>query len=100
MLRHVVLFKYKPEADEAARAAVAQAFVALKGEIAFLRALEWGRNESPEGLDKGYTHCFVLSFDSAADRDAYLPHPAHQRFVAFVQPWLAEVLVFDYATQA
>ena len=59
--------------------------------------LEWGPAASPEGLDKGYTHAFFVSFASAADRDAYLPHPEHLAFVERLKPWLADALVLDYA---
>ena len=36
---------------------------------------EWGTNISPENLDQGFTHCFLVTFNNAKDRDAYLPHP-------------------------
>ena len=51
------------------------------------------RNE----LDQGFTHCFCLTFGSEADRDAYLPHPAHAAFGAqYVRPSVEGVFVFDY----
>ena len=38
-----------------------------------------------------------LTFGSEADRDAYLPHPAHTNFGAtFVRPCVDGVFVFDY----
>jgi ABC-type glycerol-3-phosphate transport system permease component len=48
---------------------------------------------SPEGIAHGYTHCFLLTFASATDRDAF---PAHQAFVASLQPVLEQALVIDY----
>lgn len=100
MLRHLVLLKFKPEATTAQVGDVVQAFVALPAQVSAVKALEWGTDVSPEGLGKGFTHSFLLSFADAAGRDAYLPHPAHQAFVARLQPVLADVLVIDYETHA
>jgi hypothetical protein len=99
MLRHVVLLKFKEEAAPEKRDELATAFVGLETMISLVRSIEWGLNASPEGLDKGFTHCFVLTFDSAADRDAYLPHPAHRAFVRELEPWLEDVLVVDYSVR-
>lgn len=95
-IRHLVLLRFSEAADAERRAALCADFAALRASIAQVRDLEWGPNTSPEGLDKGYTHAFVVSFATAADRDAYLPHPAHQAFVARLKPWLADALVIDY----
>ena len=96
MIRHLVLLRFSDATTDAKRAELAADFAALGSKIAEVRALEWGVNVSPEGLDKGFTHGFVVSFANAADRDAYLPHPAHQAFVERLKPWLADVLVLDY----
>ena len=97
MIRHLVVLKFSDEASPARRSELARAFAELPSRIAFVRSLEWGVNASPEGLDKGFTHCFMVDFDDAAGRDAYLSHPAHLAFVAELKPWLADVLVVDYA---
>jgi len=99
MIRHLVLLRFTAEASERTRAAISDDFAALPGRIPLVRALERGVNTSPEGLDRGYTHAFLLSFDTEADRDAYLPHPEHQAFVSRLKPWLADVLVIDYETE-
>ncbi|MDE1948152.1 MAG: Dabb family protein [Burkholderiales bacterium] len=97
MIKHLVLLRFTDAADAARRAAIAVDFASLRERIALVRDLEWGPNASPEGLDKGFTHVFVLGFANAADRDAYLPHPEHLAFVERLKPWLADVLVVDYA---
>ncbi len=39
-----------------------------------------------------------MTFTDAAARDAYLPHPEHQRVVAeMLAPIVADVLAFDLA---
>jgi hypothetical protein len=95
-LMHVVSLKFKPTATPAQIQAVDQAFVALKQKIPGIQKLTWGTNVSPEKLDKGFTHCFVLTFKSAADRDAYLVHPDHKAFGAMLSPVLEDVMVIDF----
>lgn len=96
LLRHAVLFSFKEESGPEDIAKVAAAFAALPGKIPAIMDFEWGTNNSPEGLDRGFTHMFLLTFASEADRDAYLPHPDHQAFGEVLGPHLKDVLVLDY----
>lgn len=96
VLRHVVLFKYKPEVTAAQLDEINRAFQDLKNQIPEVRDFERGINNSPEGLDKGFTHGYLISFSSEEDRAAYLPHPAHKKFVELLGGKLEEPLVFDY----
>ena len=100
MLRHLVLLRFKSTASRADIAAIETAFGALRALVPGVDGLEWGTDTSPEGLAKGFTHAFMLSFAGAAQRDAYLPHPAHQAFVAQLKPVLDDVLVLDYEVTA
>ena len=95
-LRHLVLLRFVNDTPPAERAGIETAFEALAAQIGGISAFEWGIDASPEGLSKGFTHAFLLTFTDAAARDAYLPHPAHQAFVARLKPFLADVLVLDY----
>ena len=95
-LRHVVLFKFKESSTAEDIKNVETAFAALPSKIPEIVNFEWGTNNSPEGLEKGFTHCFFLTFKSEADRDAYLPHPDHKAFGDVVSPHLEDVLVVDY----
>jgi len=99
-LRHVVLFKFRDDASLDAVNAVVADFGKLPAAIPGIAAYEWGTNVSPEGLNNGFTHCFTLSFASDAERDAYLVHPAHERFVGTLGSCLERSLVVDYWTQA
>lgn len=99
LLRHVVLFQFQEEATPAQVDEVVQAFGQLPGKIKEIHSYEWGVNNSPEGLNKGLTHCFLVTFKSEADRAAYLPHPAHQEFVKLLKPILKDVTVVDYWTK-
>ena len=99
-LQHIVLFKFKPEATPAKVKEIVTAFEALPSKIKEIKGFKWGTNNSPEKLDKGLTHAFILTFDNAKDRDTYLPHPAHKEFGKLVGAWLADVTVVDFTNQA
>src|SRR6478735_2650603 len=96
VLRHVVLFGFKESATRSHIQGVEQAFAALPPEIAEIKGFEWGTDVSVEHLADGYTHCFLVTFESLPDRDTYLVHPAHRAFVAGIQPHVAKALVIDY----
>lgn len=95
-LRHVVLFAFRNTATADEVDAVVGDFGRLQEAIPGITAYEWGTNVSPEGLNDGFTHCFTLTFARAEDRDAYLSHPAHQRFVGTLGACLERSLVVDY----
>lgn len=99
LLRHVVLFKFKEGTAASDIAKVEDAFSALPAKISQIVGYEWGLNNSPEGLEKGFTHCFFLTFKSEEDRAAYLPHPDHKAFGDVLGPHLDDVLVLDYWTK-
>ncbi len=96
LLRHVVLFKFKPTVNDSILNNIENSFSELQTKIPEIIDFEWGTNNSPEGLDKGFTHCFFVSFKNEEARATYLPHPAHQEFVAMVGPFVEDVTVIDY----
>lgn len=95
-LQHVVCFKFKSTATPQDIGKVEQAFQALQQKIPQIVALEWGTNVSKEHRDKGLTHCFIVTFKSEKDRDAYLEHPDHKAFGKVVGPVLEDVFVVDF----
>ncbi len=96
LLRHVVMFKFKDSVSKEKIETVEKAFVDLKESLPLIHSLEWGTNVSPEGINEGFTHCFLLTFTSETDRDAYLPHPAHIAFGDVLKPVIDKVMVIDY----
>ncbi len=98
--RHVVLFKFKDTASAETVAAIEDAFRAFCATLPFVTDFEWGLNSSPEGLDEGFTHCFIVTFANSAGRDAYLPHPAHRAFISrWLDPNLEKACVVDFAAR-
>jgi len=96
MLRHIVMFKFKDSSSKEEVQKVVDAFRSLKTSIPQVAAFEYGTDNSPEGLADGFTHCFLVTFKSEADREVYLPHPKHKEFVEVLKPHLDKVQVFDY----
>ena len=95
-LRHFVCFKYKAAVSKKKIAEVVKAFVGLEKKIKEIKAFEKGLNNSLEGLNKGFKHCYMITFDSEKGRDVYLEHPDHKKFVELVGPVLEDVFVVDY----
>lgn len=99
MLRHVVLFNWKPETPPEKVREIEEAFCALPAKIPEIIAFEWGTDVSVQGFSRGFTHCFVVTLASEADRDTYLPHPDHADFIALSRPHVEQLLVLDYHAQ-
>jgi hypothetical protein len=95
-LKHAVFFKFKDDASPEDIHKIEKAFAELPSKIDAIKAFEWGINNSPEKHDDGFTHCFMVTFDSEAGRDAYLPHPEHKAFVEVLMPVLDKVRVLDF----
>jgi len=98
-LYHVVSIKFKDGAAADQIKAVENAFAALKTKIPGITSLNWGTNVSPEQKNKGFTHCFVLTFAAEKDRDTYLTHPDHKAFGKLLGPIVGDVMVIDFWSQ-
>jgi hypothetical protein len=100
-VRHILLLRLRPDAGAEQVAALAAALRDLAGAIEGIVGFEYGANNSPEGKDRGMTHVIMLTFASAAARDAYLPHPAHRQAAARIGELgiIEELLVIDYTPQ-
>ena len=84
-VRHVVVFKYKEGATDAQIKEITDAFRALKDKIPGIIGFEHGVNNSPEGLNQGFTHVYLMTFENEEARDVYLPHPEHDAFGALLK---------------
>jgi len=98
MIKHIVMWTLKDEAEGVGKAANAQKMkqllTALKPLIPVLRELEVGTD-----VFAATPACDVIlytAFDTRADLDAYQVHPEHHRVVAFVKQVAASRSVIDY----
>lgn len=95
-LRHVVGFKFKKDANpEKIKEAIAS-FVDLKNKIPEISKLEWGLNNSTEGLSKGFDYGFTITFNDQHAREIYVFHKAHLKAGKKIVPLLEDVFVMDY----
>ncbi len=99
-VKHIAFFQFKDTCTAEDIADVWRIMEDLPRKIPGILNLSWGVNTSTEGLSEGFTHSFVMLFENAAARDAYLPHPAHQEAVGLVVPRLERVVVCDHECDA
>jgi hypothetical protein len=95
-VKHIAFFQFKPTCTSEEIAEVWRIIEDLPRQIPGILDLTWGPNNSTEGLSEGFDYSFVMLFESAAARDAYLPHPIHQEAARRVVPRLDRVIVCDH----
>jgi hypothetical protein len=96
VLRHIVMYQFKPEVTQAQLQEVIAAFAGLPKRIDTIIGFEHGPNVSKEGKSEGFTHVFIVTFKSEKDLADYISHPAHADYVKVVQGRREKVVVFDY----
>jgi hypothetical protein len=101
-VKHIVIFKFTESTTQAQIDAFTQEFTSLKSRIPEIMTFDYGVNTSPENLNHGYNHIYLLTFANNAARDAYLIHPEHVKFTEYVGETgiVQEVFVFDYLPKA
>jgi hypothetical protein len=95
-VKHIALVKFKPGTTTDQVDQVFNDLLDITETIPGIEDYVGGPNNSPEGKAKGYTHAFIITFADAAARDAYLPHPDHERFRAAALPHVEDVIVVDF----
>ena len=100
-IRHFIAVQFKAGTTEAQIQQVTDAFRELQEKIPGITSFEHGVNDSPENLNRGFTHVYLLTFENADARDEYLPHPEHKKFGEMVKQLdvLESLFVIDYAAQ-
>lgn len=94
-IQHIVLVKFP--AHKAHRMAdLASALEGLRKKMPGFLAIQGGAYSSPEGLNQGYTHGFIMTFADAAARDHYLTDPDHEKLKQAFLPDLEGVVAFDF----
>ncbi len=95
-LKHIVALKFNETATSEQIDEVVRLIRQFPQEIPVVQSVEGGKNVSFEGQDKGFTHCFTITFLNQAGLKTYLPHEFHMAMVEKVKPLLADVFVIDY----
>ncbi len=90
MIKHIVIWKMKPEVTAEQKMEMKTRLEALAGKIPELLKIE-------VGIDAGSgTMSLYSEFNSEDDLIAYQMHPDHQAVVSFVKPFVAARSVCDY----
>jgi hypothetical protein len=100
MMTHVVLLKIQKDAPADDIQVMFTALGGLKNKISGILSFTGGPYSSPEGLNRGFTHGFVMKFSNAAARDIYLDHPEHVKVkelvLGLLDGGLDGVVAFDF----
>jgi len=113
IIRHIMLFHYRPEVSDAQRTAMLQRLMstkdtALRNGIPYIVEIIAGEQNSHEGLGQSFDQVFIIKFSSEGDRNYYVGSafssdpkfhdPVYQEFKKMIKPLLVEkgILVFDF----
>jgi hypothetical protein len=101
MISHIVLLSFKSEFSETEIKIKLDHLKNLMNIIPEIKSFTCGANNSPENLNKGFTHGFTMTFENSKDRDIYLRHKDHRKIAEeIIVPALKEginsAIVFDY----
>jgi hypothetical protein len=102
MVTHMVLLRIRKDVPQTKVDEVLGELAGLRGKVPGIVGFSCGKYSSPEGLHRGFTHGFCMTFADAAARDAYLPHPEHEKVkqsvLAVLDGGLDGVIAFDYVS--
>ncbi len=96
MTRHIGMFEFKEGTTQNQIDECFTALTGMIGKIPGLLGMEHGPYDSSEGLNDGFTHGFIMTFESPEAREEYLPHPVHEAVKDIVVPRLERLVVFDF----
>jgi hypothetical protein len=96
LLRHLVLAKFKDDAPPGKVQAIEARMRSLESSIPEIAGFECGTSAGGRGMDQGFTHANLFSFESFEALEAYRVHPAHQAFLAEAGPFIDKLLILDY----
>lgn len=99
MIRHIVLTKFKPEVSEATIKGIYDGLAAVTDKLPGAANFTGGRSESPEQIERGYMHGFVIDFDSWDALQTYTDDEDHKalggQLVANAMGGIDGILVLD-----
>ena len=100
MIVHMVLLRIRKDVAPKDVERIFTELAGLQRKIPGLLTFSGGKYSSPEGMQKGFTHGFCMTFKDAASRDVYLPHLEHEKVkkivFAALDGGLDGVTAFDY----
>lgn len=78
MIRHIVLTRFKPDVSEQTIENIYAELAAVSETLEGAGGFTGGRSKSPEQIERGYMHGFVIDFDNWEALKRYADNQAHQ----------------------
>jgi quinol monooxygenase YgiN len=94
MIKHIVLLKFKKDAQEAGIGELENKLRALPGEIPEIKSYEFGRDIVRS--ERSYDFALVSVFEDTESLKRYQIHPRHQEVLKAVKELCASVIVADF----
>lgn len=99
MIRHIVLTKFKPDVSEETIKGIYNGLAAVTETLEGAANFTGGRSQSPEQIERGYMHGFVIDFDSWEALQSYTDNENHRslggQLVANAVGGIDGILVLD-----
>ncbi|KAH6695109.1 stress responsive A/B barrel domain-containing protein [Plectosphaerella plurivora] len=103
-ITHIVAVGFKDEVSAETIKETADGFFKLQQSCVnpatqqpYIVSIKGGKDNSPEGLQSGITHAFVVEFASEEDRDFYVKEDlVHRTFAQGLGSVLAKIIVTDF----
>ena len=97
MVRHMVLFRFRPETGTATRRSVLNKLGGLPGEFPAMQRFGLGENVSDR--DDTFSHAMTMEFAGLDELVSYLNSDAHEELVrVWFAPHVAARAIASYAT--
>ncbi len=100
MVHPVGLLRFRTDLAEGAIEAILKELRCFRQSIRGITGFQGRSYNASEGLAKGFTHGFTMSFADATAHDAYLSDPLHQdlleRLLSMLEGGLDEVMAFQF----
>lgn len=91
MLKHVVLFKFKPDVPDSDLEAWTSQLQQLVSQIDLIRLWDVGRELSGRATPNAEV-CLIAGFDSVVDLETYDKHPAHVLVVSAARQMCSSIM--------
>ncbi|MFW0773899.1 Dabb family protein [Paenarthrobacter nitroguajacolicus] len=94
MIRHAVLFKFKPDFPAADRDAWIQGLDRMDGNIPGLLKLTHGADLLQQ--DRSFDYAIVADFNALEDLEVYNSHPLHEPLKQYSFPNSEQIIAVDF----
>ncbi|MFJ5958568.1 Dabb family protein [Paenarthrobacter sp. NPDC092416] len=94
MIRHTVLFKFKPDFPEADKATWIEGLGRMDGNIPGLLRLTHGPDVLQQ--DRSFDYAIVADFRTVEDIEVYNTHPLHEPLKKYSLPNSEQIIAVDF----